>query len=510
MIKENTNRAIFYNSLILMIKLLVNTLTTLFTTRFTLKAMGAEDFGLFAVLGGIVALMAILNTIMVATSNRFISVAIGKGDVSDINSTFNVNFIIHVTIAVITLLVATPIGHVYVYNYLNYNGDLDVAAIIMSTSIIGSAISFISIPFNGLLMSKENFLVISLVEIVISVFKLVLAYIILFVQKDSVMLVYALGLFVLTVAPTIFYYIYCKVKYAEITQFRLVKDKDRYKACLGFSAWVSYGAIASVLKTQGAAVIINSFFTTIMNAALSIANTVNSFILLISQSISQPISPQITKSYAKNDTARCDELLVLSTKLTFVVSFLISLPILKETEWFLNLWLGGTIPDQGILFTRLLVIDTLITSLNSGISTIIFASGRIKLYQLLINTLRLLSVVLAYLAIKLGGPAESLLYAYIIISVLIVISSQIVLKKTLDYKTRILWKRSYFPSIVLVIISLPLLYVNIPLHPLYSALIVVCWGILSAFIVILSKSERERIYDFIKKKILRKYKNIHK
>ena len=283
-----------------------------------------------------------------------------------------------------------------------------------------------------------------------------------------------------------------------------------YKACLGFSAWVSYGAIASVLKTQGAAVIINSFFTTIMNAALSIANTVNSFILLISQSISQPISPQITKSYAKNDTARCDELLVLSTKLTFVVSFLISLPILKETEWFLNLWLGGTIPDQGILFTRLLVIDTLITSLNSGISTIIFASGRIKLYQLLINTLRLLSVVLAYLAIKLGGPAESLLYAYIIISVLIVISSQIVLKKTLDYKTRILWKRSYFPSIVLVIISLPLLYVNIPLHPLDSALIVVCWGILSAFIVILSKSERERIYDFIKKKILRKYKNIHK
>ena len=131
MIKENTNRAIFYNSLILMIKLLVNTLTTIFATRFTLKAMGAEDFGLFAVLGGIVALMAILNTIMVATSNRFISVAIGKGDISDINSTFNVNFIIHITIAVITLLVAIPIGHVYVYNYLNYNGHLEIAAIVM-------------------------------------------------------------------------------------------------------------------------------------------------------------------------------------------------------------------------------------------------------------------------------------------------------------------------------------------------------------------------------------------
>ncbi len=503
MVKENTNRAIFYNTIILIIKLLVNTLTTLFATRFTLKAMGAEDFGLFAVLGGIVAFLAILNTIMVATSNRFISVAIGKGDISDINSTFNVNFIIHVTIAVITLVVATPIGHVYVYNYLNYNGNLDIAAIIMYTSIIGSAISFISIPFNGLLMSKENFLVISLVDIIAHILKLVLAYTILFVQKDSVMLVYALGLFVLTVAPTIFYYIYCKVKYVEITKFRLVKDKDRYKACLGFSAWVSYGAIASVFKSQGAAVIINSFFTTLMNAALSIANTVNSFIVLISQSISQPITPQITKSFAKNDTARCDDLLVLSTKLTFVVSFLISLPILKETEWFLNLWLGES-PDHAVLFTRLLIVDTLITSLNSGISAIIFASGRIKLYQLLINTLRLLSVVLAYVAIKLGGAPESLLYAYIIISLLIVLSSQIVLRKTLSYNTRILWKRSYIPSIVLVITSLPILYIDIPLHPLYSASLVVFWGLLAAAIVILSKKERQRIYDFLKIKILRK------
>lgn len=503
MIKENTNRAIFYNTIILLIKLLVNTLTTLFATRFTLKAMGAEDFGLFAVLGGIVALMSILNTIMVATSNRFISVAIGKGDMSDINSTFNVNFIVHVTIAVITLLVATPIGHVYVYNYLNYSGDLDIAGIIMYTSIIGSAISFISIPFNGLLMSKENFLVISLVDIIAHILKLVLAYSILFVRKDSVMLVYALGLFVLTVAPTIFYYIYCKVKYAEITQFRLIKDKDRYKACLGFSAWVSYGAIASVFKTQGAAVIINSFFTTIMNAALSIANTVNSFIVLISQSISQPITPQITKSFAKNDTARCDDLLVLSTKLTFVVSFLISLPILKETEWFLNLWLG-TVPDYGVLFTRLLIIETLISSLNSGISTIIFASGRIKLYQLLINTLRLFSVALAYIAIKVGGPAESLLYAYIIISLLIVLVSQIVLKKTLNYNTQTLWKRSYIPSIVLVIISLPMLYINFSIHPLYSATLVMCWGLLAATIVTLSKKERERIFDFFITKIFRK------
>ena len=500
MIQENTNKALVYNTVILYIKLLVNTVTSLLATRFTLKAMGADDFGLFAVLGGIISIISILNTIMVSTSNRFISVAIGKNVISETNAIFNVNLLIHIAIAVITLIIALPIGHIYVNNFLNYDGDLDIALIIMYISIVGSVISFISVPHSGLLMAKENFFMLSLTDIIAHLMKLLLAYILISLEKNWVMLVYAFGTFILTILPSIVYVVYCHLKYSDITKFKLVNDKDKYKECLSFSVWVSYGAIACVAKSQGAAVLINSFFNTIMNTALSIANTVNSFIVLISQTISQPITPQITKSYAQNDISRCDVLLILSTKLTFVISFLISIPLIKETEWMLTIWLGS-VPEYGVLFTRLLIIDTLITSLNSGISTIIFASGKIKFYQIPINTLRLLSLGIAYVALKMGAPAYSLLYSYIVISVMIFLSCQLVLKKTLNYNTNILWRKSYIPSIMMVVFCLPVFFVKLSSHPVLDMLLSEILSVVVGLIVILSRDEKGYLVNYIKQRM---------
>ena len=502
MIQENTNKALVYNTVILYIKLLVNTITSLLATRFTLMAMGANDFGLFAVLGGIISIISILNTIMVSTSNRFISIAIGKNVVSETNEIFNVNFIIHLAIALITLAIAIPSGYYYVYNLLNYDGDLRIAAFIMLISTLGSIFTFISVPHSGLLMAKENFLILSLIDIVVHIIKLLLAYLLLYLKGNAIMIVYAIGLFILTIMPSIIYIIYCRYKYPEIVKFKKVNDKSKYKECLSFSAWVSYGAVASIAKSQGSAILINSFFNTVLNTALSIGNTINSFVVLISQTISQPITPQITKSYAKHETNRCDELLVLSTKLTFVVSFLIALPIFKETHWLLYMWLGS-VPEFGVLFTRLLIVDTLITSLNSGISTIIFASGRIKLYQILINTLRLMSIGIAYIALKYGAPSSSLLYSYIVMSVLIFFSCQWVLKKTLDYNNGILWKESYIPSIVLVILSLPILLFKMPFHSIVNMLLAELWGVVVAVLVILSKNEKKFILNYIRQRLVR-------
>ena len=108
--KENTNKAIAYNSLILYAKMGITTICALLTTRFGLKALGVVDYGLFALLGGIISFMAVLNHIMMSTSNRFIAVALGKGNVDDANRQFNVNLSIHVAIALLVLIIAYPVG----------------------------------------------------------------------------------------------------------------------------------------------------------------------------------------------------------------------------------------------------------------------------------------------------------------------------------------------------------------------------------------------------------------
>lgn len=494
--KENTNRAIALNSIILYIRLIINLVCSLFATRFSLAALGVSDYGLYAVLGGIISFMSILNTIMVATTNRYISVAIGKGDVIEIREQFNVNLFIHIFIALITLVIMIPLGEWYVYHYVNYDGNMDVASKVLLISLVGSVVSFISVPYNGLMMAKENFITFCSVDVIAHILKLLVAYL-LIDNFENKLLIYAGSLAFLTALPTLIYYVYCNVKYREITQFTLVKDIDKYKDVLSFSVWVGYGAIASVAKTQGAAVIVNMFFNTIMNTALSVANTVNSLISLLSQNVSQPIAPQLMKAYAAGNSSRCDELLVLSTKFTYLISFLVAMPLLLETEWVIKIWLGE-VPAYSVVFCRLLIIDTLVTALNSGISNVIFASGKIRAYQIIINTLRLLSLVAAYFALKYGLPPQSLLIVYIAFSVIVFFSTQLVLHKTLNYDNMILWKHSYFPSFIVTIVSLSLSLFDVNCHPFINLLIYAFSVLLIILLLGFSSDERRQLFSWLK------------
>ena len=494
---ENTNKSIVLNSIILYTKLFINTITGLLTTRFALQALGINDFGLFSVIGSIISFIGIFNTIMVSTSNRFISIAIGKGNMENINIQFNVCLLIHVIIALATFIIVIPIGYFYIYNVLKYNGNLDSAMIVFCFTSIASIFSFVGVPYQGLLVAKENFFVFSLTDVVSHIVKLVVAYLLLFYFEDK-LLIYAFFISILTVVPTIVNYVYCSRNYIDIIRFKLVKEKSCYKEVLVFSGWVSYGAIASVARSQGASIIINGFFNTAMNAALGLANSIGALLNMFANSIAQPIMPQITKSYAAGDHKRCDELLIMSTKYTFLVMFAIAIPFLAEMEWILTLWLGE-VPNHVVCFSTLIIVDLLVLSLNSGVSNIIFASGKIKLYQLIINTLRLAAIVFSYLVLKFGGPANSLLYTYILFSVFIFFASQLILRKTLNYDSSILWRKSYFPSLISVIFMIPLILFPFLNNPLFNILLnELYFGIMILFFC-LSRYERKRIgYIFMK------------
>ncbi|MBO7230443.1 MAG: lipopolysaccharide biosynthesis protein [Bacteroidaceae bacterium] len=497
MLKENTNKAIAINSAILYSKLIICTICGLFTTRYALKALGVDDFGLFSVLGSIISFIAIFNTIMISTSNRFISVAIGKGDNENTNEQFNICLLIHIAISVMTLCIALPVGDFYIDNILQYSGARSEAFLVYLFTVIGSAISFIGVPYNGLLMAKERFWVFSLTDVVSHMLRLAIAYLLVHFFKEK-LLIYALAQGILTMMPTLIYHTYCRVRFKEITKFKLCRKKEEYKKVLTFSGWVSYGAFAYVAKGQGAAVIVNTFFNTAMNTALGLANTVGTLLQTVSNSISQPIAPQITKSYVAGNTKRTDELLKMSTKYTYLLMLFISLPFLKETEWILGLWLGN-VPEHVSVFTVLIIIDTLIASLNSGISNIIFASGRIKLYQILINTLRLLAIAAAYIVLRMGFPAHTLLYAYITFSVIIFFAAQYTLHATLNYNNIKLWKGSYIPSITITLLLIPFILIDFELPSILNIILIESLYLLLVCSIGLSKKERSFINKLFNK-----------
>lgn len=490
--RENTNRAIAINSVIMYARMAINTVLALFTTRFALQALGVVDYGLFSVLGGIISFMGVFNTIMLSTCNRFMAVSIGKGDSHNINKTFNINFIIFIGCALVLLVLAVTIGDWYVRNKINYEGPRDNVLLVYYFSVLGSIISTLGIPYNGLLMAKERFFLFSLVDVALHIvrFGVVLGLVFCFKEK---LLIYTILQATTISLPPVIYGIYCKRKFPEITEFHLVKNKTDYLEVFGFSGWVAFGAIACVIRNQAAALLVNFFFNTVMNTALGIANSLNLYVTLFANSLTQPMQPQITKSYAAQNYDRTESILVMSTKLSFLLMFFIGVPFFVDAEWIISLWLGQ-VPQYAVSFTILLIIDNIVMSFNSGLSLVLFADGRIALYQIVINVLRLLAVVAGYVVLKSGLPPESLFIAYILFSILIVISTQWCLKKTLNYNIKGLITKSYIPSLLTLACTFPIVLLPHSITP--PARITVSVVYYCVILVFVGLSRREREYTF--------------
>lgn len=500
--QENTNKSLAINTVILYVRLAVTAICGLFTTRFALEALGVVDYGLFSVIGSIISFIAIINTIMVSTSNRFIAVAIGKSDILEANKQFNVCLVIHIAIAIFTLLFALPFGEWYINSYLNYAGDIGNALMIFRFTIIASAITFIGVPYNGLLTAKERFAVFCIPDIISHLLKMSVAYIIVNHFQNKLM-IYSLSIAIFTVYPIVVYVIYCYRNFRNIATLRIIREKKCYKDIFIFSAWVGYGAVAYVGKAQGAAILVNAFFSTIMNTALGIANSINGIIVNFAQNVAQPIAPQITKSYAAGDTDRSKYLLVLSTKLTFLVMLLVSSPFLVGTDWILGLWLRN-VPEYASMFTVLIIIDAIIDSMNSGIKNIIFANGRIKLFQVAASTLKMVAILFAYIVLKLGAPAYYLLYVYIVFTVLVFFANQWVLNKTLNYDNSFLWKKSYLPSFLIVLLFSPCFFLKLFTPQLIAIIVSFCYLCVLIALIGFNASERKYVIHMLSNKIKRK------
>lgn len=180
----------------------------------------------------------------------------------------------------------------------------------------------------------------------------------------------------------------------------------------------------------------------------------------------------------------------------------VSTPFLINSEWIIKLWLGR-VPEYSTVFTLFLVIDNLVQSFNSGLSTVIFASGKIALYQILVNTLRLLSLVGAYFVLKSGAEPQCLFISYIIFSVLAVFATQYCLHKELKFDVKYIIYHSYFPCILILILFLPIIFIRSSLHPLLTIIASMLYLLIIEFIIGTNKSDKRKLYQWIRNNIVK-------
>lgn len=464
------NRTIAKNSIILYIRLLVTTAIGLYASRVILLELGAENFGLIAVVGGIVALVNLMGSGIGSTSNRFIAVEIGKKNAGDPNKVFNSLLVVHVLLGLVLVLLVTTVGGWWVNNHLNIDPDKVPDAFFVLyfsglTAVIGTSI----MPFQSLVTIQEKFLVRSMVEVGQSLLHLGAVLLLVFIE-DHKLRVYAFSLFLIQLTAATTYLVYCKMKFREIVKWRFNLNLAEYKEISRFFGWQILYLFGSVGYRQGGNIIINMFFGTVANAAFGIAARVNEFVFSFVKNLNQAAVPQIMKNIAGKNQSRSLTLVYSLSKITFFIMLIPATPLLLSIDQVLVLWLKE-VPPNTSWFVALMIIAALISCLQSGFDSTVDATGKIRKSKFVFSALFLSTLPLAYLLLKNGYPPYTIIVLGIGAEIIYLLVQTQILAKLVQFQVSKYFKETIVPSIGVTILLLPQYFLRDLISDTFAGLI---------------------------------------
>jgi len=404
------------NTMYLYIRMLFSMVVALYTSRVVLNVLGIEDFGVFNVVGGVVTIFAFFNSAMSSATQRFFSFELGKKNYSKLRKTFSSTVNIHIVIALLIFILAETIGLWFVNNKLIFPLEkTNSVNWIYQLSILTFIIGVVRVPFNAIIIANERMIAYAYFSIVEVVLKLLIVYLLIVVRADKLIL-YAMLLLIVTFLIAIVYVIFCLKNFKEC-KYIYYYDSKLYIVLLSYSGWNLFGNIAAVAKGQGLNILLNLFFGPMLNAAYGIGLQVQSAINVFIVNFQLAVNPQIIKTYASGDKKNMFLLILQSSKLSFLLMYILAIPILFDTEYILNLWLKN-VPKHTVDFVFLIVINLLIDSLSGPLMIGTQATGKIKYYQIVVGTLVFLNLPLSYLVLKQNNIPEQIFIISILLSVI--------------------------------------------------------------------------------------------
>ncbi len=416
---ESVSKRLAKNTLFLYGRLMFLMLISFYTSRVVLNALGVVDYGVCNVVGGILSLFAFVNSSMTLASNRFLSYALGTKDDAELRATFHTSFQLHALIAIAVVILAETVGIWYFNHYLNIpEARRGVAMLIYQFSIIGCALSVVSVPYSSTIIAYEDMGVLAALSMTDGVLKLAMAFLLGIVSSDK-LTAWAVMLMGITLLSFVIRIWVCRTRY-RICRISFTLHRRIFRRMSTFIWLEALGSFAYMLRGEGVNLALNYFFGVSLNAARNIAMQVNAGVLSLMCSFLSSINPQVVKSYAANDYVRMHSLVRRASKFSFLAVYVIALPVFTEAEPILTLWLK-ILPDHAVVFVKLIIIASLFEYLSEPLQTAIHTSGRMKYYQPTLSALYLLEVAVVLLAFKSGFPPGYMYLVQCFFSVLIFI-----------------------------------------------------------------------------------------
>lgn len=406
---------VFKNTIVMYVKIIVTTIIWLYLTRVVLDVLGVEDFGIYNLIAGVIAMLSFVNSALMSSTQRFFSYAIGEKNKKKLKEYYESGIIIHTFIAFLLVLLF-EVSSLFIFDgFLNIPSNrLSIAKLIFQLMIISTVASVISVPFNAAINANEDIWYLGIVQIGSAIFKLLVIFVFNKTIIDNLVL-YTSWLALATIVELPAVMIWCRIRYGEAKRINLNISKhiNSIKDMLGFSGWNTFGAFAVVCRNQGISVLLNVFFGPAINAVFGIANQIDSQLISFANTLTSAISPQIVKSRGEGNNERLILLSVFSSKLTFFLCAIFALPLIIELPLVLHFWLK-TVPEYTEIYCIGVLSVFLVCELYPGLNRGIQAVGDIKWQQILSSAAVVLPIPIGAILFSFG-----VIHYYIMVIMLI-------------------------------------------------------------------------------------------
>jgi O-antigen/teichoic acid export membrane protein len=503
-VMPNTQR-IAKNTLMLYFRQILIMLVSLYTVRVVLETLGAEDYGIYNVAGGVVAMFSFVTGSLSAASQRFLAFELGRNDTKKFTLVFSQIIIVYIIFGIIILILAETVGLWFVSNKLVIPDGRFVPALwVYQCAVISFFITMMGVPYTASLIAYENMSMFAMVGIIEVILKLIIVFLLQIIHYDK-LITYSLLYIMVTAAETVLYCMYVKINY-KACSFRFMWDGKLIRTLTSYLGWNMVGSIVGVCKKHGVNIVLNLFSGPVVNGARAIAYQISAACSSFSYNFTTSVRPQITKSYAANNYDQMYALAFRGAKFSYFLMLLFSLPVSLEVQFLLSIWLK-TVPEYTAVFAQLVLIAVLIEVISQPLITVVMAARKIRLYETIIGIVGMGNIPFAYWSLKIYGNPVAAFVIGIIVEILLLISRVCLLKYLVHMPILVFCKKVVFPialvSISSILASLAGKYILRFIS--FRSLVVIPVAVLFVCITTLAfgmdSIERKSIFLFLRKKL---------
>ncbi len=499
------NKRIAKNTIFLYIRMMVVMLVSLFTSRVILNTLGATDYGIYNVVGGIVTIVSFLNSALGASTSRFLTFALGEKNIQKQKSTFGACLNLHIGIALLVLILGETVGLWFFYEKMVIPDERMVAAFwVYQFSILTTMVSFTQVPYNASLIAHEEMSIYAYVGLYEAISRLIISYLITISPIDKLVF-YGLLLLINTIVVQLFYRWYA-VKHFEECRFSLVKDKVLYKRLLSYGGWDLFGNLALVCQGEGVNLLLNVFFGPVVNAARAIAFQIQGAVTQFVSNFMTAVRPQVIKNYAEGNVDKMYTMTFYAAKFSYILMLALVVPIIYEIRFILGIWLGDAVPDETALFAVIVLMTYTWRTFHIAALMPYHAIGKIKTGNVTIGSLMIATLPIGYVLFKCGCPAYSVFLAIFAVEIVSMFAIYWLIHRYEYFPYKYVFTKILIPcGLVTVFTMIVPAFITHLMNDGWARLIIVGIStefslLLSALYLGLNKEERTRIFSFIKNK----------